>query len=80
MFRFTRLPFGVAAALALWQQAIDLVLQGLPHVQCLLDDIVVTGRNDNEHLRNLENVLKRLHDYGLSVNKNKCEFFKNQIE
>ena len=56
------------------------MLQGLPYVQCLLDDIVVTGRNDDEHLRNLENVLKRLHEYGLSVNKNKCEFFKDQIE
>ena len=80
LFRFTRLPFGVAAAPALWQQAIDQVLQGLPYVQCLLDDMMVTGRNDDELLRNLENVLKRLHEYGLSVNKNKCEFFKDQIE
>ena len=75
-----RLPFGVAAAPAVWQLAIDQVLQGLSYVQCLLDDIVVTGRNDDKHLRNLENALKRLHDYGLSVNKNKCEFFNDQIE
>ena len=36
------------------------VLQGIPGVVCYIDDVLVTGRNDEEHLRNLEDVLKRL--------------------
>jgi len=80
LFQYTRLPFGVASAPALWQRAIEQVLQGLPGVQCLLDDIIVTGRNEQDHLNHLDAVFQRLSDYGLRVNKNKCELFQNRIE
>ncbi|KAK3108502.1 hypothetical protein FSP39_009354 [Pinctada imbricata] len=45
--------YGVASAPAIWQRAIEQVLQGLPGVQCILDDMVITGRNDKEHIENL---------------------------
>lgn len=38
----------------------DQVLQGLPGIACYIDDILVTGRTDEEHMRNLEAVFKRL--------------------
>ena len=63
LFRYTRLPFGVASAPAIFQKAMDRVLQGLPNVICYLDDILLTGRNEEEHLGNMERVLKRLHKY-----------------
>jgi len=42
----------------------DTILQGMDHVICYLDDILVTGRNDAEHLHTLEEVLKRLQRHG----------------
>ncbi|VDI74336.1 Hypothetical predicted protein [Mytilus galloprovincialis] len=72
--------FGVASAPAIWQRTIDQILQGLTGVQCILDDMVITGKNDREHLVNLEKVMKRLEMYNLSVNKEKCKFFKDEIE
>ena len=65
LYKFTRLPFGVASAPAIFQRAIDQVLQGIPHCICYLDDILVTGRSDAEHLANLEEVLRRLQEYGM---------------
>lgn len=79
LYRYNRLVFGVASAPALWQRAMDQVLQGCPGTQCYLDDIIVTGDNDNIHLENLARVLKRLEEYGLRAICNKCEFFKDTI-
>jgi hypothetical protein len=40
----------------------DQILQGLSGVQCVLDDMIITGKSDDEHLQNLENVLQRMQD------------------
>ena len=43
----------------------DTILQGLLHVICYIDDILVTGASEEEHLHNLEEVLKRLQQHGV---------------
>ena len=69
----------VASAPAIWQRAMDQVLQGLPMVQCYLDDIIVTGRSTEEHLQMLEEVLTRLETHGLRANKAKCKFLQPSV-
>ena len=59
LFRYNRLVFGIVSAPAVWQRAIDQVLQGIPGTQCYLDDIIVTGHDESSHLANLEAVLTR---------------------
>ena len=39
-------------------------------LQCYIDDILITGTSEQEHLHNLEEVLKRLSEYEIQV---KCE-------
>ncbi len=38
------------------------------------DDIIVNGKNQEEHNVRLENVIKRLGDCGLTLNVEKCQF------
>jgi len=38
LYQFTRLPFGIASAPALFQRAMDTILQGIPHILCYIDD------------------------------------------
>lgn len=79
LHRYNRMAFGIASAPAIWQRTIEQVLQGVPGTQCMLDDMVIIGKNNEEHLRNLDMVLKRLSQYGLRANLEKCEFFKESI-
>ncbi len=58
----------------------DHLLSGLNGVQCYLDDLLITGKDDEDHLRNLNTTLQRLKEYGLRVKKDKCEFFQSTIE
>lgn len=71
LFQYQRLPYGVASAPAIWQRAMDQILQGLPGVFCYLDDIIITGHTIEEHLERLVAVLKRLEEYGLKANREK---------
>lgn len=50
------------------------------NVVVYLDDLLVMGRDETEHLMNLDKVLQRLQENGLRVKKAKCDFGKTQIE
>ena len=56
LYRYTRLPFGFHGAPAIFQSAIDAVLQGLPGVVAYIDDILITGSNEREHFDRLRHV------------------------
>lgn len=43
LFKYSRLPFGVATAPAMWQWAMSIVFQGCKRVVYYIDDILVTG-------------------------------------
>lgn len=76
---YTRAPYGLANLLSVFQQTMDRVLQDLPGTICFLDDVLVTGRTQKEHIQRLEAVLQRLQDFGFKLKKEKCKFFQKSI-
>ena len=80
LFQYNRLPFGVAAAPAIFQRIMDCLLQGIPGTVVYLDDILITGRSQEEHLRNLEAVLSRLAGARIRLKRQKCSFLKKEIQ
>ena len=50
----------------------DIILQGLDHVASIQDDIPITGKHDDEHIKNLDSVLSHLEHYGLRLQPSKC--------
>ena len=80
LYRFKRLPFGISSAPALFQKVMDTILQGAPGAMCYIDDILVTGASEAEHLKNLEEVLRRLRAHGIRMKRNKCLFMQKSVE
>ncbi|XP_056589597.1 uncharacterized protein K02A2.6-like [Triplophysa dalaica] len=79
LFTYTRLPFGVSSSPAIFQRTMEGVLKGISKVTVYLDDILLTGRDDQEHLSILEQVLERLEDCGLRLKRGKCKFLEKEV-
>ena len=79
LYQFNRLPFGIASAPAQFQKVMDTILQGVPGAMCYIDDILITGAANEEHLQNLEEVLRRLQTYGIRMKRSKCYFMRDSV-
>ena len=80
LYQYKRLSFGINSAAEIFQHTIQTLIVDIPGVRNVSDDIVVYGRNQNEHDAALDQTLRRLHESGLTVNLTKCEFNKPSIE
>ena len=79
IFRYKRLSFGVNAAPEKYQHIITQTMAGLKGVANIADDLVVHGKDSEEHDRNLIKVLERLKERGLTVNAEKCTFRMTKV-
>ena len=80
LYRYNRLPYGVSSAPGIFQRMMESLLTGIPYTGVLLDNIVISGSTDEEHLQNLEEVMKRLSEAGLRLTKLKCRFMQPILE
>ncbi|KHJ40347.1 hypothetical protein D918_09591 [Trichuris suis] len=78
--RMKRLPYGVDVAPRIFQRLMETLLQGIPGVKPYLDDILITGPNEAEYDKRLEQVLKVLEASGLRLKKQKCHFATKEME
>jgi len=79
LFQYNRLPFGVSSAPGIFQRAMENLLQGIPNVIVYIDDILVSGASEVEHLAVLRKVLSRLKEVGLRLKKHKCVFMTTSV-
>ena len=80
LYAYNRLPFGVSSAPSIFQRTMEGILQGIEHVSIYLNDILITGRSEDEHLQTLDEVLTRLESAGLRLRQSKCAFMQPSVE
>ena len=56
------------------------ILEGLPGVVCLIDDILIFGQDKKEHDRRLHDTLKRLQQAKVTLNPKKCHLNQQSIK
>ena len=80
LFRYKRLMFGVSCAPEMYQRSRQQTLAGCKGVRNIHDGIIVFASSEKEHDERLEEVLKRLKEKGLKLNKEKCYFNMMKLE
>ena len=80
-FEMTRMPFGLNNAASTFQRTMEMVLQGLQWITCLIyiDDIIVFGRDFDEHILRIEQVLERIRSAGLKLKPQKCNMLQKEV-
>ena len=79
--QFTRVCFGLAGAPASCARLLNIVLGDIAPEKCVsyFDDIIVHGSTFQSVLESLDCVLSRLMDAGLTLNLQKCQFFRKKV-
>lgn len=82
LYEYTRMPFGLCNAPATFQATMDAILLGekwkcaIPY----LDEIIVFSNSIERHQEDLKRILNKLKAAGLTLNGDKCKFFRTEIQ
>lgn len=80
LYRYNKLPFGIKTSPGIFQNVMLELTKDLPGIKVYLDDILVLGKTQLEHDKNLKAVTDRLNFYNAKLNNNKCIYNKTEIE
>ena len=78
-YRFICLPWGLSCAQDIFQWMMDQILECCEGVIGITDDIVIHGKDDEDHDRNLHNFMHTACEHGLVFNGEKCEVKKDSV-
>lgn len=80
LFEFLKMPFGVRNGSQTFQRFINQIVGDLDFVFAYIDDLLISSKDTETHKKHIRIVLKRLADYGISINREKCELGVESIE
>ena len=72
-YRWLRLPFGLNVSSEIFQKKILEAFQDLPGIVCIADDVVIHGRDKEEHDKHLKAFMARCRELGVKLNAEKME-------
>ena len=79
-FCFNRLPFGITSAPEHFQKRMSEILEGLEGVACMVDDVLVHERTQEEHDKRLDAALERIAQAEVTLNAEKCHFSQSSVK
>ena len=77
---FLRMPFGLISSQDIFQRCMDDLLEDLPKVNPIADDVKIHGCSEIEHDVLLLETLERCRRAGLNLNYAKCDIKKDSIK
>ena len=75
LFQYNRLPFGVSSAPEVFQRVMESILSGIPNVVVYIDDILVTGPNEDTHFGSIGRSPETTNSSRTKVEKRQMHFY-----
>lgn len=81
-YHYNKTPFGIQSAPGYFSRVINETLYDLlgPEVLAYMDDILIFGKDNEQHLARLEEVLQRLSEVNIKIKLIKCKFFVDEVK
>lgn len=82
LYEFNGVPFGLTNSPAAFQRTMDEIFRDGLRRYCVvyIDDILVFGKNTEEHNKRLRWVLERCQTSNLKLKRSKCKIYKTEVE
>ncbi|KAI5151809.1 hypothetical protein ENBRE01_2401 [Enteropsectra breve] len=76
LYQWTRMPQGFKNSPAVFQRVMDCVLQKYIGTKCevYLDDVIIYGKNEEEHDKNVKEIFETLQSQNFRINREKLQF------
>ena len=78
-YQFTRLPFGTACSAEAFQSKMDRIVEGIPGVRVVFDDILLFGSTIEEHYHRLRLLFERARKSGLKLKLKKLQLCEPKV-
>ncbi len=78
-YRWLRLPFGIRSAPEIYQRVMDTMLEDIPNATAIMDDILVTGKDEKHHDKTMHKVVERATEWNLKLNLEKCRIKQSSV-
>lgn len=80
LFQYKRMMFGISCAPEIFQKTLERILIKCEGVINFIDDILVYGKNLQEHDSRLEKVLQTLDEHKVMLRKEKCVYRTRKVQ
>ena len=79
-YEFTRMPFGLCNVPVMFQHLMQNPLGKLNLMYCMiyLDDVIISGCKEEEHLECLRVMIERFREINLKLKPSECSFFQSE--
>ena len=79
LFQPNRLQYGIHSTMGIFQREMEKRLCGILFTIVRMDDILISGKSNEEHLQNLEKVNTILHKLWVKLKKARCIFLSKEV-
>jgi len=79
-YRWLRLPFGLSVSSEIFQKRLLEALDGLEGVLCVADDVIIHGKDVEQHDQRYNQMLERCQEKGIKLNADKLQLRTNKVD
>ena len=79
-FQYTRSAQGLKNSGPCFQKMLDFIISGIPDTYIFVDDIIISSKNMEDHIKALKLVFERFRQYGLKCRVSKVKFGAKSVQ
>ena len=81
VYLFNVLPYGIKSSPGIFNDFVqNTLIKDLVNVHAFYDDVIIASSSREENIKDLHTFLSRCLDYNVTLNRDKCAFFRREIE